>query len=207
MKFKSVVAALVMAGTAVAGVVLYNTHSPIVPEPLPMGALPPKSSPTSVFSFTPLDKPRPLAEISFTNGNGRALSLADFRGQVVLLNICATWCAPCRKEMPTLDRLQTTLGGPDFQVVALSIDRKGREVVEPFYKELGLSALGLYHDVQGNVLRAFNVVGVPTTLLIDQQGREIGRVHGPAEWDSEEVVTVIRRYLDVPSTAKGETSP
>src|SRR5918995_3017081 len=90
---------------------------------------------------------RPMPDIEFENGQGEALSLADFRGKVVLLNIWATWCAPCRREMPTLERLQAELGGPDFEVVALSIDRKGLPVVKEFYEELGLRELGMYVDV------------------------------------------------------------
>ena len=82
--------------------------------------------------FAVHETPRPLPDIQFENGQGEAMSLADFRGKVVLLNIWATWCAPCRREMPTLERLQATLGGPDFQVVALSLDRKGLPVVQEF---------------------------------------------------------------------------
>ena len=85
--------------------------------------------------FAVHESPRPLPNIQFENGQGEAMSLADFRGKVVLLNIWATWCAPCRREMPTLDRLQATLGGPDFQVVALSIDRQGVPAVQEFYEE------------------------------------------------------------------------
>jgi thiol-disulfide isomerase/thioredoxin len=118
----------------------------------------------------------------------------------VLLNIWATWCVPCRKEMPTLDRLQSKLGGKDFEVVALSIDRRGRELVEPFYKELGLHALAIYLDQPGAAPRAFNTVGVPTTLLIDRDGREIASKVGPAEWDSDEMIAVIRDALDRPQT-------
>jgi thiol-disulfide isomerase/thioredoxin len=123
------------------------------------------------------------------------MSLADFRGKQVLLNIWATWCGPCREEMPTLDRLQTRLGGPDFQVVALSIDRDGIDVVRDFYAELDLRALRIYVDTSTMAPINLNVLGVPTTLLLDRNGREIGRYTGPAEWDSEAVVSVIRERL------------
>ncbi|MGH6899662.1 MAG: TlpA family protein disulfide reductase [Geminicoccaceae bacterium] len=139
--------------------------------------------------------PRPLPEIRFENGEGKAMSLADFRGSVVLLNIWATWCAPCRREMPTLDRLQATLGGPDFQVVALSIDRKGLSAVQEFYKDLALETLPLYIDETGAAQRALSVLGLPTTLLLDREGNEIGRLLGPAEWDSPEMVAFFRDYL------------
>jgi thiol-disulfide isomerase/thioredoxin len=139
--------------------------------------------------------PRPLPEIRFEDGEGKAMSLADFRGSVVLLNIWATWCAPCRREMPTLDRLQATLGGPDFQVVALSIDRQGLPAVQEFYDELGLETLAIYIDESGEAQRALSVLGLPTTLLLDREGSEIGRLLGPAEWDSPEMVAFFRDYL------------
>src|SRR5688572_20500737 len=106
--------------------------------------------------------PRPLPDIQFENGQGEAMSLADFRGKVVLLNIWATWCAPCRREMPTLERLQVELGGADFEVVALSLDRKGLPVVKEFYEELGLQELAMYVDESGAAQRALNALGLPT---------------------------------------------
>jgi thiol-disulfide isomerase/thioredoxin len=139
--------------------------------------------------------PRQLPEIQFENGQGEAMSLADFRGKVVLLNIWATWCAPCRREMPTLERLQATLGGPAFQVVALSLDRKGLPVVQEFYTELGLETLPIYVAESGDAQRALSVLGLPTTLLLDRDGNEIGRLLGPAEWDSPEMVGIFREYL------------
>ena len=157
------------------------------------------SSPPPGFKLTPLAKPRPLPQLQFVDGDGRALSLADFRGKVVLLNIWATWCPPCRAEMPTLDRLQARLGGPGFEVLALSIDQEGAPLIKAFYQELGLKALRIYIEESGMPLQALNVVGLPATLLIDRGGREIGRTLGPAEWDSPEIVTVIRRYLDAAS--------
>ncbi|MGQ0663960.1 MAG: TlpA family protein disulfide reductase [Pseudomonadota bacterium] len=142
------------------------------------------------------DKPRPLPEIGFTGAGGRALGLADFRGMVVLLNLWATWCLPCRREMPMLDRLQAKLGGAEFEVVALSIDRSDIMIVEAFYDELDLKHMKIYHDPSGKAARALGLIGLPTTLLVDRQGRELGRLVGPAEWDSPETVALIRRYLD-----------
>jgi thiol-disulfide isomerase/thioredoxin len=136
--------------------------------------------------------PQAIPDLQFKNGDGQPLTLADFRGKVVLLNIWATWCGPCRQEMPTLDRLQATLGGPDFEVVALSIDRAGPGVVTKFYDEIGIEHLTKYIDESGNAARDLNTVGIPTTLLIDREGREIGRHVGPAEWDTPEVVTLFR---------------
>jgi thiol-disulfide isomerase/thioredoxin len=151
--------------------------------------------------FAVHESPRPLPEIRFENGQGEAMSLADFRGKVVLLNIWATWCAPCRREMPTLERLQAELGGPDFEVVALSIDREGLSVVKEFYDGLGLRELGMYVDASAKASRELSALGVPTTLLIDRDGKEVGRLLGPAEWDSPEMVAFIRGQIQRQSGA------
>ena len=126
------------------------------------------------FKFTPLAAPRPLPELRFADAGGRKLTLADFRGRLVLLNLWATWCVPCRKEMPTLDRLQARLGGPGFEVVALSIDREGVSAVQPFYKELGLKALRIYVGQSGEAADKLGAPNIPTTLLVDRNGRELG---------------------------------
>ena len=149
-------------------------------------------------------QPRVLPTIRFTDAKERAMTLQDFRGKFVLLNVWATWCVPCRKEMPTLDRLQARLGSPDFEVVALSIDRGGPFVVSTFYSEIGIRALRIYVDKTGDAATNLGVVAIPVTLLIDREGREIGRKIGPAEWDSLEVVTLIQGYLGAPVT--GQTS-
>ena len=151
--------------------------------------------------FTVHESPRPLPKIQFENGQGEAMSLADFRGKVVLLNSWATWCAPCRREMPTLERLQAELGGPEFEVVALSLDRKGLPAVKEFYEELGLQELATYVDESGAAQRALSVLGLPTTLLLDRDGNEIGRLLGPTEWDSPEMVSFIRGYVERQSGA------
>jgi len=141
------------------------------------------------------DAPRELPELRFTDGSGKPLSLADFRGKLVLLNLWATWCGPCREEMPTLDRLQAELGGPDFEVVALSIDRAGIAVVDAFYAEIGVKNLARYIDDSGKVAQQLNALGLPTTLLLDREGREIARHVGPAAWDTPSMVAFFRRQL------------
>lgn len=140
-------------------------------------------------------EPKSLPEIQFLDQGGRNLTLADFRGKVVLLNIWATWCGPCRKEMPTLDRLQAKIGGPDFEVVALSIDRGGFEAITKFFTEVGVQRLAMYLDSSTNAATTLGAVGLPATLLIDRDGREVGRLVGPAEWDSPEMVEFIRGHL------------
>lgn len=134
--------------------------------------------------------------LAFTDADGNPVSLADFRGKVVLLNVWATWCPPCVKEMPSLDRLQAALGGDGFQVVALSLDRGGKAQVEPFYMEKDLDHLAIYLDPKMTAMKALKLQGLPTTLLIDADGREIGRLPGEAEWDSPAAQAFIRHFMD-----------
>lgn len=138
--------------------------------------------------------PRDLPTLPFKGEADKALSLADFRGKVVLLNIWATWCPPCREEMPSLDRLNAKRGGADFEVVALSIDRD-TALVESFYEEFGIETLRGYFDPSAQAPNSLRAPGVPTTLLIDRNGREIGRALGPAAWDGEQVEALIDRAL------------
>ena len=136
------------------------------------------------------EAPKPIAEFQFEDAGGRFRSLADFHGKIVLLNIWATWCVPCRKEMPTLERLHAALGGPDFEVVALSIDRS-MDAIHKFFAEVGIQRLAIYRDSSAKAPRQLGVVGLPTTLLIDREGLEIGRLIGPAEWDAPEIAEFI----------------
>lgn len=155
------------------------------------------------FSFSALKNPKPVPALRFLDGESREMGLEAFRGKTVLLNIWATWCTPCREEMPALDRLQAKLGSSGFQVVPLSIDREGLPVVKAFYQELGLKALGVYVDQTGQAAQKLGAAGIPTTLLVDGDGNEIGRTVGPAEWDSEEVLQVLRQYVKPPPTKSG----
>jgi len=141
------------------------------------------------------DTPQPLAAISFADENGNALTLDRWRGKVVLLNIWATWCAPCRHEMPTLDRLQARLGGERFEVVALSIDRAGVDVVRRFFDKIGIQHLGIVIDETMKASRDIGIYGLPETLLIAPDGRELGRLIGPAEWDTQEMVAFFESVI------------
>ncbi len=142
------------------------------------------------FIIHPVAKAVP--DIVFADERGNSVSLNEFRGKLVLLNVWATWCGPCRKEMPTLDRLQAALGSERFQVVALSIDRAGVAAVQKFYAEIGVRHLTFFIDVTGRAGSSLGLVGLPGTLLIDPQGREIGRLVGPAEWDSPEMIAFLQ---------------
>ena len=138
------------------------------------------------------DAPKTLAELHFTDGTGKVHTLADFKGKVVLLNMWATWCAPCRKEMPTVYGLQAALGGSDFDVITLSIDHQGIGAVNKFYGEISVQHLGRYVDSANEGDQNLGVVGLSTTLLINPQGHELGRLIGPAEWDSPKMNTFLK---------------
>lgn len=137
---------------------------------------------------------RELPPLRFTDGNGGATSLAAFRDRVVLLNVWATWCGPCREEMPTLDRLQAALGGPHFEVVAVSVDAGGLPAVQAFFRETRVKHLHPYLDTFHDAT-ALITTGIPITLLVDRNGREVGRKLGPATWDDPRMLQLIRRYL------------
>lgn len=134
--------------------------------------------------------PRELPLISFQDATGKTVTLADFHGRVILLNLWATWCPPCREEMPSLDRLNAKRGGLDFEVVALSIDRDPN-LVKPFYQDFGIRTLKHYVDPTTKASDTLRAPGVPTTLLIDREGHEIGRAMGPAAWDGPQVEALI----------------
>lgn len=141
-------------------------------------------------------RPRDLAKLSFADAQGKSTSLAAFRGRVVLLNVWATWCLPCREEMPTLDRLQALLGGTDFEVVALSVDQGGLPVVQAFFGRTGIRHLRPYLDAEGAALSRLATTGVPLTLLVDRSGLEVGRKLGPAAWDDPAVIRLLRERID-----------
>jgi thiol-disulfide isomerase/thioredoxin len=135
------------------------------------------------------------ATLSFLSEAGKPLTLASFKGKAVLLNIWATWCPPCRKEMPSLDRLQSIKQSQNFEVVALSIDGGGIDQVRPFFKEIGIKNLKMYFDKPGTSMSALKILGLPTTLLIGADGHELARWVGPKEWDSAPAILEIDDLL------------
>src|SRR4029079_979241 len=155
----------------------------------------------AMAAFLARPKPLDLGEVSFVDGEGAAKSLSDWRGKVVLLNIWATWCVPCRDEMPMLNKLEAELGGKDFQVVAVNIDRGGADKPKSFLAETGATHLSLYTDPSGKLFSKLKAVGMPTTLLLDREGHEIGRLVGPANWDSPEALGLIKAAIGAPAGA------
>lgn len=141
---------------------------------------------------------KPVAAATFTEKSGRELDLSAFRGKVVLVNLWATWCVPCRAEMPALDRLQQRLAGRPFTVVAVAQERGGYDKAQAFLDEIGTRSLTLYIDQSMKSARAWGAVGLPTTMLLDPEGREVGRLLGEAKWDSEQAVRLIETLLPRP---------
>jgi thiol-disulfide isomerase/thioredoxin len=149
-------------------------------------------------AYEPLPEPKPAPSTAFLDPDGRPIKLDAYRGRLLLVNLWATWCAPCVKELPSLDRLQAALGGDRFQVLLVSVDRKGLEVAEPFLKKLGIEHLRTSADPKSELARAFGTGGLPTSILIDADGRIVGQMLGDAEWDSQAAKALILHYLDKP---------
>jgi len=148
-----------------------------------------------VAALTMATAPLRLPDLAFEDAEGRPKKLSDWRGRMVLVNLWATWCVPCRKEMPALDSLQTRLGGPNFEVVAVNIDTRDPEKPKNFWKEVNLTRLGYFSDPKAKVfqdLKAINrALGMPTSVLVDGEGCEIATIAGPAEWDSDDAIKLI----------------
>ena len=127
--------------------------------------------------------------------DGAPVSLADYRGKIVLLNFWATWCAPCRKEMPMLSELQTEMGGDDFDVVTLATGRDMVPAMKKFFEDIGVQNLPLYRDPKQDVARDMAVLGLPVTVLIDRNGFEIARLQGDADWSSENAKAILKNVI------------
>ena len=138
-------------------------------------------------------KPRAIGDFKFSDSKGSPASLSGMKGRHVLLNVWATWCPPCRKEMPALDRLKSILEkDPHITVVALSVDVAGFEQLQAFYDTYGLKNLALYRGDEQTVMSALAINGLPTTLLLDHEGQEVARLIGPTEWDAPDVIANLR---------------
>lgn len=157
-----------------------------------------------VAGLTMAKTPLRLPDLTFKDADGQEKKLSDWRGRTVLVNLWATWCVPCRKEMPALDSLETKLGGSDFQVVAINIDTRDAQKPKAFLKEGNLNRLDYFTDTSAKVFQDLKGVGralgMPTSVLVDGKGCEIATIAGPAEWDSEDAVKLIKAAMK-PTTA------
>ncbi len=139
--------------------------------------------------------PGAVPDAAFADGTGAARTLAEWRGSGVVLNFWATWCAPCVREMPALDRLTKMVAGDGIAVLALSEDRGAPSVVTAFYEKHAIRNLPVLMDTRRKQLAGFAIPGLPTTVLIDAGGNEVGRVVGVAEWDTDDAAAFLRRCL------------
>jgi len=175
--------------------IVAQATSPSAAAELPAG---PGRNPLSVghmaaFVFKPT--PEPLPKVTFVDASGKERTLDDWKGKVVLLNLWATWCAPCRKEMPGLDRLQGELGSDKFEVIAVSVDRTGTAGAKKFLDQIKVEKLAVLADPTARMATALRAFGMPATLLLDAEGREIGRLLGEAEWDTSEAKNLIKAVV------------
>jgi thiol-disulfide isomerase/thioredoxin len=152
-----------------------------------------------VAAFAVADPSRRLPDLAFRDGAGAERHLADWRGRTVLLNLWATWCVPCRKEMPALEALEGKLGGSHFEVVAINIDTRDPDKPRAWLKEVGIDRLAYYADPSAKTFQDLKTVGrasgMPTTLLVDPSGCELGTVAGPAEWASDDAIALVTAAL------------
>jgi thiol-disulfide isomerase/thioredoxin len=190
MRVVAVAAILILVGAVGLGAFVAPRLIAAWLEPAPAAA-----TPTQLGRFVATPGTPPAPELSFTDREGQPVRLADMRGRVVVLNLWATWCAPCVREMPALDRLQALTGGPDVEVVALSLDRGGMAQVGPFFERLGLTNLAIYLDPPSEAMKAFRPRGLPTTIILGRDGRELGRVEGELEWDGAAGQGIVRDAL------------
>ena len=135
------------------------------------------------------------SDVAFMSEDGNEMTLADFNGQHILLNFWATWCAPCRKEMPELSALQTDLGGEKFQVVTVATGRNPLPAMKKFFDEIGIDNLPLHTDARQSFARSMGVLGLPVTLIMDPDGNEIARLQGEADWSSDSAVAIITTLI------------
>ena len=162
------------------------------PEPPPFGG--------TARPFIFLKEPRAVEFGPFADAAGKPVTLDRYRGKVLLVNFWATWCAPCIHEMPTLDRLQAALGGPEFAVLTVSLDRKGMAAVAPFWEEQGYEHLPILLDSRWKTARRLGVSGLPATFLLDRKHRIVGYLLGPAEWDSPQARAFLRFFVARPGS-------
>lgn len=197
--------ALAGVGVALAGIYGMGVlvRKSVVPEACqPAARLAEKLRPLArgeVAALAPAKSPIPLTGLAFRDGEGKERTLGDWKGKTVLLNLWATWCVPCKKEMPALDGLQKALGGPDFEVVAVNIDTRNPEKAKAWLTDNGIASLGHYADNSAKIFQELKekgrAFGMPTTILIDKNGCEVATLAGPAEWAGGDAIAFIKAAL------------
>lgn len=185
---------LIAAGAGVLAALLIPGHGvrsfdPVAEERQAASEMP------SLGRFIAPAQPQTVPDLAFVSADGKAHRLSEWRGKVVLLNLWATWCAPCKVEMPSLDRLQAKLGGDAFTVLALSLDRGGPAKPAGFFAGNAITHLGVYDDAELEATAALRVSGLPVSVVLDAEGREIARLVGPADWDSPAIAAKVEEFI------------
>jgi thiol-disulfide isomerase/thioredoxin len=168
------------------------------PAALPSGPGVNRLSVGQMAAFVFKKAPEEVTDLPFQDKDGKQRTLKEWQGKVLLVNLWATWCAPCRKEMPSLDRLQAELGSDKFEVLPISADKTGIEGAKKFLDQIKVKNLGVYADPTVRIHSGLKAIGMPASLLIDAKGRELGRLIGPAEWDSPEAKALIKAAIAAP---------
>jgi thiol-disulfide isomerase/thioredoxin len=190
---------LIVLCLCILGVMVYKIAfgtPTIVASETPVSEAPSSAAPTgeALGKFTALSAPRPAPEVTLTAHSGNSVALDSLRGHPVLINFWATWCAPCIEEMPSLVRLQAKMG--DLKILAVSEDRQGASVVDPFVAKNHVGQLAIFLDSKNDVGHAFQIEGLPTSVLIGADGREVGTLEGAADWDSAAMLDQLKPYVD-----------
>jgi len=190
----AVCGAVLVAAAIWIAVLYWGDGTPPLADGAGNAAVPPISG--TVRNFTPTNPGRPAPIEPFYDVNGNEVTLQGFGGKVVLLNLWATWCAPCLQELPSLDRLQAQLGSDRFAVVAVSVDRRGVEAVRPFFEKLKITHLPIYVESHDRLAQALGLQVLPSTIIVGPHGIMAGKMIGAAEWDAPEAVALLRHYID-----------
>ena len=190
----ALLAAVLVAGLIVIAVQYWRGGTPPWAGGAGNAAVPPISG--TVRNFTPTSPGRPAPIDTFHDADGNEFNLQSFGDKVVLLNLWATWCAPCLKELPSLDRLQAQLGSDRFQVVAISVDRRGVEAVRPFFEKLKIAHLTIYIEPENRLAQSIGLQVLPSTIIIAPHGLMAGKMIGAAEWDAPEALALVQHYID-----------
>jgi len=188
------VGVLLAAAIGWLGLRYWGAGTPPWADPAGQSAVPPISG--TVGNFTPTIPGRPAPIEPFYDADGHEVTLQGFGDKVVLLNLWATWCAPCLQELPSLDRLQAELGGDRFEVVAVSVDRRGADAVRPFFDKLKITHLAIYVEPKNRLAEAIGLQILPSTIIIGPHGLMAGKMIGAAEWDAPEALALLRHYID-----------
>ncbi len=197
-------AGVVVGLAGIYGIARLTGNAPVAPECRPAQETAQRIAPLirgEVAALTVAKSPKRLPDLAFQDEAGAKKTLADWRGRTVLFNLWATWCVPCRQEMPALDALQAKMGGPNFEVVAVNIDTRDPAKPRAWLKEVGINKLGYFADPSAKVFQDLKEVGkafgMPTTLLIDGAGCEVAVLSGAAEWAGEDALRVIGAVLKI----------